>query len=78
MYSPKLRPDLIGRLHAVCQELGIPMTRFVHVAVFQALVRAERRLAEGGQAAASPSIGQEEPAQPERGDCEPLATSEEL
>ena len=46
MYSPKLRPDLIGRLHAVCQELGIPMTRFVHVAVFQALVRAERRLAE--------------------------------
>ena len=78
MYSPKLRPELIGRLHAVCQELGIPMTRFVNVAVFQALVRAERRLAELGQGSASRSIGQEGPEESAREKGEHRPASEEL
>ena len=78
MYSPKLRPELIGRLHAVCRALGIPMTRFVNVAVFQALVRAEGRLAELGEGTASPPIGQEGPEQPAQEEGGHLAASDEL
>ena len=78
MYSPKLRPELIGRLHAVCQELGIPMARFVNVAVFQALVRAERRVAEVGEGSVSRSVGEEGPDESAREDGEHPPASEEL
>jgi len=59
MYSPKLTPDLVARLHSICQELGIPMTQFVNEVVGQALVREELRLVAEGKDSVLWSIGVE-------------------
>jgi len=47
MYSPRLNPDLVQRLHSLCRELEIPMTYFANGAMRQVVRQAEARLAEG-------------------------------
>ena len=45
MYTPQLNPELVGRLYAVCQQLGISMTAFANGAPERVVRRAEEYLA---------------------------------
>jgi len=49
MYTPKLDPDLVKRLYALCQKLEMPMTRFVNEAVAQVVRQAEECLERKGK-----------------------------
>jgi hypothetical protein len=47
MYSPRVKPEYIGRLYSLCRELGVPMTAFVNGVCASALQKAEECLAKG-------------------------------
>jgi predicted DNA-binding protein len=68
MYSPKLDQELVQRLYAVCQELGVPMTVFVNGALERAMLRAEEYLVMEGKERVLDMIGVERPQRQEEGE----------